>query len=70
MPEEYIASRPTHILKIKARSGTHRSVAGAAWLNDSGAISIQLNPGIVLSYDLYKDFTIMLFPNNYTTKDT
>jgi hypothetical protein len=46
--------RPTHNLKIKARSGCRESdsaVVGGAWLNADGSMSIQLNVGVVLRWN-------------------
>lgn len=45
------AKRPTHDLKAVPRAGGRGGIVGAAWLNDDGSFSIQLNTGIALRWD-------------------
>lgn len=54
---------PDLLLKISAKNdnkGWHR--IGAAWLNDSGAISVVLDPCVTLSWRDNEDHTIILSP--------
>lgn len=53
---------PDYWLKIKEKEGTGDTVAGAAWDNKDGSISIDINPCVVLSRS--KDLMLRLFPNN------
>jgi len=43
--------RPTHTIKVKEKEGSAQGEVGRAWLNDDGSLSIQLNPGVVLSWN-------------------
>lgn len=47
--------RATHDVKIKEKHGKRSGTVGAAWVNDDGSFSIQLNAGVTLSWqdDVY-----------------
>lgn len=56
--------RPTHRLTIKRKEpGSFAHSIGAAWMNDSGAVTIVLNPGVVLSHRDCEDHYLGLWPN-------
>lgn len=55
------AAPPTHTIKVKHMASGKSGVAGVAWLNETGSISIQLRPGVVLSWN--DGLAITAFPN-------
>jgi hypothetical protein len=61
MTEDPKPNRPTHELKILDIESRDTSQVGVAWLRDDDAISIKLNPGVVLSYDTMKGKALTLF---------
>jgi hypothetical protein len=55
-------SRPTHRIKVKRTDGDSKdsAIIGAAWLNDSGSITIKLHMGVSIAWN--DGLTITAFP--------
>lgn len=55
--------KPDFTLRAKIRYSNRRSgELGAGWMNKDGSITIRINPGSVIDFDLNEKATIMLFP--------
>lgn len=57
--------KPDYQLKILNKSNDKRGIIGAAWKNEDGSISIQINPCIILDGNQLDDFVITLFKNDF-----
>jgi hypothetical protein len=65
--EAFTPRQPDFILAIKTKSGPEKKGrVGAGWKNDDGNITLQLNPGIVLSWK--DDIFLSLFPADFKAK--
>jgi hypothetical protein len=62
--------KPDYKVSVKERNGSRKGVIGAAWLNENGSISIQLNPGTLLDYQTSLNCHIKLFPYEHEDTDT
>lgn len=57
-----MAAGPTHRLKLRDAKNRTAEV-GVGWMNaETGAISVRLNPGTVLSWRDIEDSTLTFFP--------
>ena len=57
-------NKPSHILYITDRENKRRKTrAGAVWTNDDGWMTLQLGPGIHLSYEEQNKYFFSLYPN-------
>lgn len=59
----FLPRKPDYVLKVKSedRNCKDTTLAGVAWLNDDGSLSMRLNPAVVLSYS--DGLLKTLFPN-------
>ena len=59
------ARSPDYVLKVKlkdASAGSTQGRVGAAWKNEDGSLSVQLDVGTVLDWRLSREAHITLFP--------
>lgn len=59
--------KPDYRIAVKLRENPEHGSnqlrrAGSAWIGEGGAISISLDPGVVLDFRLSQEAHIMLFP--------
>lgn len=65
MSQDVTNRRPHYRLALKDNESGRNGTVGVAWLDDNGAISIYLNPGVQLGYEhTRKPMTLRLFPIN------
>lgn len=56
--------RPDYKIRVTPKSDKKNySVVGAAWLTETGMISVKLNPGTVLDWRMNAEYFISLVPN-------
>ena len=56
------ARKPDYRIKARTKDGRIDGVVGSAWVNESGNISIVLNPFVVLNSDT--ELQITMFPRD------
>lgn len=59
-------NQPTHRLRLLDKESGRGATVGAGWLNKDGHITINLNPGVRLSWD--DNVTLTLWPVDPNTE--